>query len=73
MTAPLAWHGTHREKLDLLAAITRHRTCQARFDGVNLAVCPAHRVLVEDQRVLDGLLFARRLARRLEAEERRAA
>lgn len=67
------WNGTHLEQLDLLAAISRHCACQVGFDGVCVAVCPPHRMLVEDQRALDGLLFARRLARCLESEERRAA
>ena len=57
------WNGTHLEQLDLLAAISRHCACQVGFDGVCVAVCPPHRMLVEDQRALDGLLFARRLAR----------
>ena len=65
------WNGTHLEQLDLLAAISRHCACQVGFDGVCVAVCPPHRMLVEDQRALDGLLFARRLARCLESEERR--
>jgi hypothetical protein len=73
MTTPAAWHGTSREQLDLLAAVTRHCTCHTRTDGVRTIVCPPHRMLVEDQRALDGLLFAKRLAERLQDEERRAA
>jgi hypothetical protein len=67
------WHGTRFEEFDLLAVVRRHCTCEADEDGVRLSVCPPHRMLLEDQRALDGLLFARHLARRLQAEERRAA
>jgi hypothetical protein len=67
------WHGTRFEELDLLAVVRRHCTCEVDEDGVRLSVCPPHRMLLEDQRALDGLLFARRLARRLQAEERCAA
>ena len=31
--------------------------------------CAAHRMLIEDQRAMDGLLFARRMADRLKREE----
>ena len=37
--------------------------------GVRVKVCPSHRMLAEDQRVLDGLLFACRDARRLRDQE----
>jgi hypothetical protein len=37
--------------------------------GVRVKVCAPHRMLAEDQRVLDGLLFARRDARRLRDQE----
>jgi len=37
--------------------------------GVRVNVCAPHRILAEDQRVLDGLLFARRDARRLRDQE----
>jgi hypothetical protein len=36
---------------------------------VRVNVCAPHRMLAEDQRVLDGLLFARREARRLRDQE----
>ena len=73
MTAPIAWHGTHREQLDLLTALSRHCACEIRPGEVRVQVCPAHRMLIEDQRILDRLLFARHLARRLKAEEQHAA
>ena len=37
--------------------------------GVRLATCAPHRMLTEDQRALNGLLFARRLVERLRREE----
>ena len=37
--------------------------------GVRLATCAPHRMLTEDQRALNGLLFARRMAERLRREE----
>jgi hypothetical protein len=37
--------------------------------GVRLATCAPHRMLTEDQRALNGLLFARRMAERLSHEE----
>ena len=37
--------------------------------GVRLATCAPHRMLTEDQRALNGLLFARRMAERLSREE----
>ena len=37
--------------------------------GVRLATCAPHRMLTEDQRALNGLLFGRRMADRLRREE----
>ena len=37
--------------------------------GVRLVTCAPHRMLLEDQRALDGLLFARRFAARFQHEE----
>jgi hypothetical protein len=37
--------------------------------GVRLATCAPHRMLTDDQRALNGLLFARRMAERLNREE----
>jgi len=37
--------------------------------GVRLATCAPHRMLTEDQRALNGLLFVRRMAERLSREE----
>jgi hypothetical protein len=37
--------------------------------GVRRTTCAVHRMLTEDQRALDGLLFARHMAERLLVEE----
>jgi hypothetical protein len=64
------WHGTQQESVDLLAAVGTHCTCQVTRAGVRCTTCPAHSMLVEEQRALDGLVFARRCLRdRLRGEE----
>jgi hypothetical protein len=69
MSTQVSWHGTPQESLALLDAITRNCTCEFGVMGVRLSVCSAHRMLTEDQRALDGLLFAHRMADRLRYEE----
>ena len=63
------FHGTPREQRDLLRAVSRHCTCEVGPMGTSVGCCPAHRMLVEDQRAVNGLLFGRRLAARLRREE----
>jgi hypothetical protein len=66
--ARVVWHGTSDECLQLLHAIRQH--CACRVDaGLMLAPCSAHAMLARDQRAMDGLLFMRRMAERLLAEE----
>ncbi len=67
MTA--SWQGTPREYLDLTRALNRNCGCDWEFQGTRAAACPAHRMLADDQRALNGLLFARRIATRLRSEE----
>ena len=62
------WRGTAAESQALVDAIDHNCTCEF-WRNVRLTCCPAHRMLVEDQRALDGLLFARRIADRLRREE----
>ena len=69
MTMQVVWHGTQQESFDLVNAIARNCTCEFGFTGVRLATCAPHRMLTEDQRALNGLLFARRMAERLRHEE----
>jgi len=65
----IVWRGNREQMLDLLAAVARHCTCAVDAHGVRHSSCAAHRLLVEDQRALDGLLFARWLGGRLRREE----
>ena len=61
------FHGTSAERDELLAALARNCTCQPDADGHTKA-CPAHDLL-HDQRILDRLIFDRRIRGRLLAEE----
>jgi hypothetical protein len=65
----VVWHGTQQESFDLVNAIARNCSCEFGLMGVRLATCAPHRMLTEDQRALNGLLFARRMAERLNREE----
>jgi hypothetical protein len=65
----LIWNGTPEELLELLAAVQRNCTCITDVMGDRASVCEAHTMLVQHQRVLNGLLFARRIAKRFIREE----
>ena len=69
MTTDATWHGTHNERLDLLRAIAHNCECDVDDMGVQLEACASHRLLISDQRALDGLLFGRRIANRLKRQE----
>lgn len=69
MATQVVWHGTQQESFDLVNAIARNCTCEFGLMGVRLATCAPHRMLTEDQRALNGLLFARRMQERLAREE----
>jgi hypothetical protein len=69
------WHGTEDEAIALLKAFDRVCTqqrggehCAFGLRGERLHTCSAHRLLM-DQRALDGLLWMRKMAPRLCAEE----
>ena len=64
----IIWRGTAAESQALVDAVDHNCACEF-WRNVRLTCCPAHRMLVEDQRALDGLLFARRIADRLRREE----
>jgi hypothetical protein len=66
LTTEAVWHGTQSEWLDLLRAIAHNCECQVDDMGVQLEACASHRLLISDQRALDGLLFARRIADRMQ-------
>jgi hypothetical protein len=68
MPRRIIWNGTTDEALVLLHALREH--CACRVDnGRTVAICASHSMLVRDQRAVDGLLFMRRMAARLLAEE----
>jgi hypothetical protein len=69
MHTTVSWNGTHREQSALLRAVSHSCACDFEQIGQQLTACSAHRMLAEDQRALDGLLFVRRLADRLRREE----
>jgi hypothetical protein len=63
------WNGTEAESHDLLGSMQRHCACEFDKAGARVRTCGPHEALVHNQRFLDGLLFARRIADRLRAEE----
>lgn len=62
------WHGAEQEITTLRNAVARNCTCTPSDEIVPLD-CPAHKMLLQDQRALDGLLFAHRIAACLRREE----
>ena len=69
MTSSVLWHGSQTEALELLQALSRNCSCVVTAEGVRLSTCAPHQMLSADQRAIDGLLFARRIASRLHSEE----
>jgi hypothetical protein len=69
MATSVLWHGSQTEALELLQALSRNCSCVVTAEGVRLSTCAPHQMLSSDQRAIDGLLFARRIAGRLRAEE----
>ncbi len=68
MARRIIWNGTTEEAPALLHALHEHCSCQVA-DGKTVAPCGPHLMLAHDQRAVDGLLFMRRMAVRLLAEE----
>lgn len=69
MPNSVIWHGTQAETFELLQALSRNCSCVVTAEGGRLSTCAPHQMLVSEQRAVDGLLFARRIADRLRAEE----
>jgi hypothetical protein len=65
----ISWHGTQQDSFDLMNALARNCTCEFGLMGKRLTTCGVHRMLVEDQRALNGLLFVRSMVERLLREE----
>ena len=63
------WNGTDAESYALLESVQHHCACQFDQAGARVRTCAPDDALVHSQRFLDGLLFARRIARRLMLEE----
>lgn len=63
------FHGTELERDDLLTAIKNNCACEFGLGGARVSTCPPHQMLVEDQKVVDRLVFERRINDRLRAEE----
>ncbi len=68
MARRISWNGTTDEALALLHALRAHCECHVD-EGRTVAPCASHAMLARDQRAVDGLLFMRRMAARLSAEE----
>jgi len=55
------FHGTPDETIALMAAVDRFCDCTYSEEGdYRNTTCSAHRMMVEDQRALNGLLWWRR-------------
>lgn len=68
MARRVTWNGTVDEALALLHALRAHCECSVE-QGRIVSACGPHAMLAHDQRAVDGLLFMRRMAVRLLAEE----
>jgi hypothetical protein len=68
MARRITWNGTTDEALALLHALRAHCECRVS-EGRTVASCASHSMLARDQRAVDGLLFMRRMAPHLLAEE----
>ena len=66
---PAIWNGTEAESDDLLVSLALYCACEFDAAGARIKTCPPHDALVHNQRFLDGLLFGRRIAHLLIAEE----
>lgn len=59
MMAPVQFHGTPAEARVLLDVLNHNCECEMPL-GIRLSTCPVHTALINDQKWLDHLLFARR-------------
>jgi hypothetical protein len=69
MAQRVSWCGTDDELLQLTAAVGHNCACANNSSTPARPSCPAHRMLWQDQRALNGLLFARHIVDRLLREE----
>src|SRR5438034_7913229 len=52
------------------SALSRNCSCVVTAEGVRLSTCAPHEMLSSDQRAIDGLLFARRIAAQLRTDRK---
>ena len=64
----VSWNGTPGEYLELTRTLNRNCGCEFGLMGMQVSRCPAHDLL-EDQRALNGLLYARSIVDTLKDEE----
>jgi len=67
--AHVVWYGTQLESELLVRAIANNCACELGLGGVRRTTCAAHRMLTDDQRALNGLLFVRSIGEQLQREE----
>jgi hypothetical protein len=65
----LIWNGTDEERGELLDALARHCACVYDTCGARTHTCSPHTAFITSQRFLDGLVFVRRIASQILAEE----
>lgn len=67
----IVFHGTKEETADLLKALQANCSCEYGPFGKRLSLCPPHSILTDKngQRIVDDLLFHRRIRERLMKEE----
>lgn len=65
----VVFHGSERERSDLLDCLERNCQCAFAPSGARTVRCPGHTALVEDQRWIDRLCFLRTLRAQLTLEE----
>ena len=63
------FHGSEIEASELEAAIRHNCECTFNDDGSMNDMCKPHRMMLDDQRALDGLLFMRKQVKKLREGE----
>jgi hypothetical protein len=66
---PPVWNGSLAERDELLRILSHNCACQYDSSGARSGLCTVHAAVINSQRFLDGLLFARRIVERLISEE----
>jgi hypothetical protein len=66
----VVWHGSAYERDLILELFAKNCTCEYHEDNqVRKVTCASHQAMLDSQRFMDGLVYARRLAKRLKEEE----